>query len=475
MPLESPMVVLFTSLAVAAPLHRVLDEVLAAPAYDGATATALVVDLGSGEVVYSRDPDRRVLPASVVKWLTAVAAADQLGLDYTFETQILATGAVSDGVLAGDLVVRGSGDPSLGGDDPAGLLRAWAKELAGAGITRVSGDLVADPTALGDPPLGAGWAWDDTPYGFSAPLAGLNLGHNVMEISVRATTAGEPVTVEPGVWEPCADDLAIAARTGDGTKVRVQPDPFGPTALVGGLMPGARQRLRLPVPRPPSCLARMWKAVLAEEGVQVDGVARVGRAPVTARVLAVHRSAPLLDLLRVMLEDSQNLYAEAVARALDPAEVRTWKGASASLDRLLTSAGVPAGAAAVRDGSGLSRYDLVTARSLVAVTLYASRQPWFDTLVQCLPVAGRTGTLSRRLAGTLAEGRVRAKTGSMTGVRNLVGLVEDAGGRTLAVALLVDGFVVPQGQAIGVQDRALTVIAASARGRISRRNPALAE
>ena len=112
---------LCAALATAAPLDKVLDDILDDPAYAGATATALVVELDSGAVLYEREADRRVLPASVVKWVTAVAAAERLGLDHTFETSILATGPVKGGVLSGDLVIRGDGDPSLGGDvfDPA--------------------------------------------------------------------------------------------------------------------------------------------------------------------------------------------------------------------------------------------------------------------------------------------------------------------------------------------------------------------
>ncbi len=461
---------LCAALATAAPLDKVLDDILDDPAYAGATATALVVDLDSGAVLYEREADRRVLPASVVKWVTAVAAAERLGLDHTFETSILATGPVKGGVLSGDLVIRGDGDPSLGGDDPEGLLRAWAKELSGAGVTQVAGELVVDPTIIGDPPLGAGWAWDDTPYGFSAPLAGLNLGHNMMEWSARAAADGERVEVGPGLWAPCVEDLAIAARTGAGERVRVQADPFGPPAVIGGLKEGARQRVRLPIPRPPLCFARVFRAVLSEEGVEVAGGARVGATAEGARVLAVHRSPPLRELLQIMLEQSQNLYAEAIARALDPSEVRTWRGASEQLTTVLGAAGAPEDSFRLRDGSGLSRYDLITARALVQLTAYASRQPGYEALSEALPVAGRTGTLSRRLTGTAAEGRVRGKTGSMTGVRNIVGTVEDASGRTLAFALLVDGFITAQSAAIAVQDEALVALAVSRGGKVRRRD-----
>ena len=461
---------LCAALATAAPLDKVLDDILDDPAYAGATATALVVDLDSGAVLYEREADRRVLPASVVKWVTAVAAAERLGLDHTFETSILATGPVKGGVLSGDLVIRGDGDPSLGGDDPEGLVRAWAKELSGAGVTQVAGELVVDPTIIGDPPLGAGWAWDDTPYGFSAPLAGLNLGHNMMEWSARAAADGARVEVGPGLWAPCVEDLAIAARTGAGERVRVQADPFGPPAVIGGLKEGAQQRVRLPIPRPPLCFARVFRAVLSEEGVEVAGGVRVGATAEGARVLAVHRSPPLRELLQIMLEQSQNLYAEAIARALDPSEVRTWRGASEQLTAVLGAAGAPEDSFRLRDGSGLSRYDLITARALVQLTAYASRQPGYEALSEALPVAGRTGTLSRRLTGTAAEGRVRGKTGSMTGVRNIVGTVEDASGRTLAFALLVDGFVTAQSAAIAVQDEALVALAVSRGGKVRRRD-----
>jgi D-alanyl-D-alanine carboxypeptidase/D-alanyl-D-alanine-endopeptidase (penicillin-binding protein 4) len=401
--------------ALATRLERALDKVLDTPVLEGASYGIVVWD-GEGEERFARDPDRRLIPASTTKWITAAAAAHTLGMDHRFATTIAATGYTQGDVLHGDLVVVGGGDPSLGERDPRAFLSYVVDVVRAHGISRIEGHVVVDESAFLGPPYGPGWMWDDFGSPFSPSYGAVNFAHNLLL---------------PG--------LSCEAHDGPGS----------------------------PLTDPAQCLASSLQDALAAARIPVDG-AGVWSAPEAAE-LGVLVSPPLRELLHKMLLDSDNLYAECIARALDrqrPAEPGV---ASEAVLELLRAAGVPDGRAKFVDGSGLSRYSFSSAEALVQVTAWVAAQPYGGELLSLLPVAGRDGTMARRMVGTPAEGRCAAKTGSMTGVRNLVGRVTTAAGEPLWFAVLLNGFAAPQADAIALQDRLVAVLAASDGRRVPRR------
>jgi D-alanyl-D-alanine carboxypeptidase/D-alanyl-D-alanine-endopeptidase (penicillin-binding protein 4) len=455
-------VALMLSAAAAMPLHRAIDDALDDPALAGSTLAVDLRDAATGATVAARDADRRALPASTVKWLTAVAAAEHLDLDATLPTVLRATGSLREGVLDGDLIVVGGGDPTLTTEQ----IGAWAESLAGQGLQRVTGAVVGDASVFADARLGAGWAWDDVPYRFSAPVTGLIVDENVATIAVSGGRSG--LTVDAGVHAPCVD----VERVGGAGAPALRREPWlARWQLTGSLPVGERHTIRTPLADPPSCVAALLTAALTRAGVAVDGPPRAGVAPAQTTLVYTHEGPALRDVLHRMLKTSQNLYAESVLRHLDPGAGPATPAAGRDVVvATIAGAGVDVGAVRLVDGSGLSRYDAVTAAALADVTAWAWSQPWTDALVAMLPVGGVDGTLASRLRGTPAEGRVRAKTGSMTGVRNLVGYAEDADGRPLVVALVMDDFTAPQATAIAAQDRVLALIALSRRGRVRHRD-----
>ncbi|MCA9489584.1 MAG: D-alanyl-D-alanine carboxypeptidase [Myxococcales bacterium] len=355
--------------------------------------------------VYARDPTRRVVPASTTKLVTATVAARRLGLDRRFETVLAATGSTTGDVLVGDLVVVGGLDPSLGDGDPREAGRRVVEQVRALGIGAIEGDVVVDPSHGPRAPFGRGWMWDDLADAYSAPVSAANVGHNL---------AGEGTA-------RCAD------RGGPGR----------------------------PLLDPPSCLGSIVREELLASGITVGGTA-VRRVPEAVEIARLS-SAPLGDLLAHTLEVSDNLYAECVWLLVgdgDPATAR------ARVRELMVEVGASDDAPV--DGSGLSRYSHLSADSLVRVAIAGAE------LRDRLPVAGRTGTLSGRMVGTPAEGRVVAKTGSMTGVRNLVGHVRTTDGQELPFAFLIDGLRAPQAEAIALQDRFLATVASARRTRRGR-------
>ena len=404
-------------------LGRAVKKELADPGLAGAVVS-VYVENHRGRSMVDEGGDLRVVPASTVKWVTAVAAADTLGLDHRFRTRFAATGHLEGSTLVGDLVLIGDGDPSLGLEGPEVLLQQVSGVLAAGGIRRVRGRLIVASDVVGDGPLGTGWMWDDLRFTYSAPFGAVNLAHNMPHpATLVCESVDGPATplVDP---DACAAQVFHEAITGSG--VRIEGDP-------------------IVAPRP--------NEVLTD--------------------LVVWESLPLRDLLRTMLQTSDNLYAESIARALDRDGVRTFRGARESLYRVMAKAGVGTHEARLADGSGLSRYSMISGAALVRLTRWAEEQPWGAELRDLLAVMGRSGTLEQRGRGTPAEGRVWGKTGSMSGVRNIVGVARDAKGRPVRFAVLFNGLVVSRAVAIELQDRILSLVTVS-RGRNLRRQDRIA-
>lgn len=396
--------------------HAVKQE-LRDPALDGAAVSVQVLN-HRGRSVVDWNGGMRLVPASTVKWITAVAAADLLGLDHRFETRFAVSGYLSGDTVVGDLVLIGSGDPSMAG--PGEVFPDAVAALRDAGIRRVEGSVIVADDGIGDGPLGAGWMWDDLRFDFSAPFGSINLGHNMAQRGL----------------EMC--DLVEAGR-------------------------------RSPIADPDACAAQALLEALRVGGVWVSGGARVGERPEGPLTdLVVWDSAPLRELLEIMLQSSDNLYAECIVRALDRQGVRTFRGARPALERVLERAGVSG--VHVADGSGLSRYSMVSAEALARLTHWALLQPYGNELMPLLAQMGRTGTLQRRGVGTPAEGRVWGKTGSMTGVRNITGVAYDERGKPVRFAVLFNGLTVPRQVAIRLQDRIVSLIAVSRRQWVRRKD-----
>ena len=194
-----------TALAEPTPLDHLrteLDKVFGAPAFDRMLWGIQVQSLTTGEVLYQVNPTKLVMPASNMKIVTLAAAAERLGWDYTFETKLLAAGPIERGVLKGDLVIVGTGDPTINGrlGSPTAVFEQWAARLREAGVTAIDGRIVADDRAFADEPLGAGWSWDYLVYGYAAPVSALQYNENVAEIVVKpGTEVGRRavVTVRP--------------------------------------------------------------------------------------------------------------------------------------------------------------------------------------------------------------------------------------------------------------------------------------
>ena len=461
--------------------HHVLAYKLTALLENTETDQALwamfVRSLDSGDVLFAHHGDRLLMPASAMKIITLAVAAEQLGWDYSYETRLLSSGEVVDGVLRGDLIVRGTGDPTINASAGNGMptFDAWAATLLDAGITAIDGRVIGDDDLVEDAAPGYGWSWDDLPYGYATPGGALQHHDNVAVLRVYpGSVAGEAAVIEIG---PQASGVRVMNQvetvSADGeTELTFQWMPDGTLKVIGAVPASAPPVYRTASVQNPTVFfvrglkhtLTMWGIDVFGDAVDVDDVdaAVVGDA---IRVLASHRSPPLSDIAGTLMRVSQNYYAETLLRTLD--QDRRPRTASAGRDvmrEVLASWGVEPSGVVVADGSGLSRYNYVTARTLVDVLQRMHDDPRHASpFLAALPVAARSGTLATRLRGTAAEGNVRAKTGSMSNVCALSGYVTSGDGEVLAFAVMANNFPGPAGPILSVIDRLVEQLALSTR------------
>jgi serine-type D-Ala-D-Ala carboxypeptidase/endopeptidase (penicillin-binding protein 4) len=437
-----------------------------------------VVSLDSGQTLFERNPRLLVMPASTMKAVTLAVAAERLGWDARFSTRLEATGPLEAGVLHGDLVVTGDGDPTIGerADMPR-VLDEWAGRLLAFGVTRIEGRLVGDDDVLPDQAFGAGWAWDDLAFGYAAPLGALQYHESTVQVVISA--GPEPGTPASIRLEPASSDLVVTGQvwtTGPDVPAAIYTRRrlFGQTLEVTGSVPRAgRDYVRtVSVDNPTRAFLLAFRDALGRAGITVAGgvadIDDLAGAPVGTigprRLLHRHESPPLREIGVRLMKVSQNLIAETLMARIgltsDVPDVDPLAAARGAYERTLARWGVPADDVIVADGSGLSRYDFITADALVAVLRRMADPRDAAAFEATLPILGVDGTLERRLRGTRAEGRVRAKTGSMSNVRALAGYVTTLAGERLAFAIVANNFKVRGSVIDVVTDRALIALVA---------------
>ena len=449
-------------------LQRDLADLFASPTLARGTVAVVVQSLDRGDTLFRHHGDRLLMPASNMKLLTLAAAAERLGWDHTFGTTIEATAPIENGVVAGDLVIRGSGDPTLNVRQHQAdrVFDQWAEALWTAGLRHVDGRLVGDDNAFDEETLGAGWAWDNLPYGYAAPIGALQVNEDAVEVVVTpADTVGQPALLSP---PPEAGGVLVtnAVTTGEpgsGASIALSRAPGSGVTVVRGSIAAGHAPLRrtIAVDNPTLYFLRLFADALARRGIAAAGIADIDEvgaetaAPVAR--LVTHRSPPLRETAAVLMKASQNLYAETLLRALaEPGRPATAAAGRARALETLTRLGVPSDSVVIADGSGLSRYNYVTADALAVVLRRMHedprhREPW----LHALPVGGVDGTLERRFTGMRGEGRVRAKTGSISNVRALSGYVPAGDGETLVFVVLVNNVTAPGRDVDAVIDRAV--------------------
>ncbi len=452
-----------------------IDEFLAQPAARRSHWGVLVRDLDEDSIVYERNAGQLFLPASNVKLYSTALALTRLGADYTFSTRVTAGGPIDDdGVLHGDLLLIGGGDPNLSsrrlpyrnetrrGPDRLEPMRELARQVRERGVRRVTGDIVGDDSRYVWQPFPRGWGYADTLQGYGSPVSALVFNDNLVELRVSPGSPGDAASL---LASPALAHYRLVNLTSTvssqyvrrGLAVR-RGDLPGEVVLSGQIPARSRgRRYELSATDPALYAAQAFAQALADSGVDVEGEAKArhqtpdrlpslrsapGARPAPGTELASASSVALAEAVRVVNKVSQNLHAEMLLRevAWNGSGIGSYEAALAALREFLASAGLNSAEHALRDGSGLSRHNLLAPAATVRLLQFMweseHRQPYLDSL----PLAGVDGTLDWRFRRSPGRARIRAKTGSMTNVLALSGYAEAPGGRNLAFSILANNF-----------------------------------
>jgi D-alanyl-D-alanine carboxypeptidase/D-alanyl-D-alanine-endopeptidase (penicillin-binding protein 4) len=471
------------SLEAVARLRRDLNAIFSAEIMNQAQWAVVVRSAGTGESLFERNGAKLMMPASNMKIVTLAAAAHSLGWDARFTTTLEAAGSIDAGVLRGDLYVRGGGDPTINTRNGRGaaVFASWTAALADAGINRIEGRIIGDDDLFDDEALGAGWAWDYLQYGYAAPIGALQYNEDVVTLVVTpGVTAGAPaiVTLSPGSGLSVTNKAVTAAP---GTPETIDYRRFldRPVLEVTGVVPlaaadtaGAQTRTvgrEVAVVNPTLYFVQSLKSELIAQGISVAGEAvdiddldLPPPATPERRVIARTESPPLGDIAAVMMKVSQNLYADTLLKAMG---VRAAGTGSAAAGREAVLAAlrewkIDEASLVMADGSGLSRYNYVTAELITRLLDRMYGDPRHrDSFLATLPVAGKEGTVATRLRKSRATGNARVKTGSISNMRALSGYVQTRDGEMLAFSILANDFTIPAATVNWIADLAVETLA----------------
>lgn len=412
-----------------------------------------VFSLDEDRVVYTFNGEKTLMPASNVKVLTTAAALDRLGPDYTFKTHVFLDGVVDDsGVARGNLVLKGSGDPTLSGrffdGNAAAPLQALAKELRAMGIRAVTGDIVGDDSIFPFAPYGKGWQASDLNSYYGAPISALSFNDNLLRVYARpGPRVGSPVQV---YFDPETNYVKVRnlAKTGKGRRSRfaVRRSAGGSEITLTGTLSRRSKghSTYLIIEKPAALTATIFKEALAGEGIEVRGQAQATHENYLAshpmsKVLVTYHSPSLLDIVKVVNKKSMNLYAEILLRVLG-AQIHgegTDEGGLRVVRQYLGEAGVDPSWHSLSDGSGLSRFNLLSPRAETALLRHVRQQDYYNQFVETLAVSGVDGTMRGRSRGD-GFSRIFAKTGTLNNVSSLGGYIQTVSGRTLAFTIIAN-------------------------------------
>ncbi len=448
-------------------LDQDLQTFLSTYRWRSAHWSVLVVSLDTGDTLFARAPDSLQAPASNLKLLTTAAALERLGPDYRFRTYLLTDGTVRDGVLDGNLIVYGTGDPGISDrfyNSKTEVFDELVSQLTALGVHTVTGSLVADASYLPGPLRPRGWDPRDLNDYFTAPVSALSFNENVVSFRVEAgPRAGVPPIVQT-IPDHSGLDIQNDALTVRGAAIPrlaiVRAHPTDPVELEGRMRVGSRDVWRqMTVPDPAAFTLSVFRSVLEANGIEVRGGDRLVENPAASlvsgrrivapavrphaprvRILATHVSPPLLQYLAEINRHSNNFFAESVFRTLGRVELGDGspEGSARAVSSALQALGVRTDRIVQLDGCGLSSGNRVSASILVSVLTHMASSPMWDDFWSTLPEAGRRGGLSR-MYHTAAAGNLRAKTGTLKRVSALSGMVRSSDGERLVFSIIVNG------------------------------------
>ena len=441
-----------------------LDRWVGQELLEHASVGVFMQDAQTGRVLASSESQMSLVPASTLKLLTTGAALELLGADFRFETKLAYTGEIRNDSLLGDLIVIGGGDPALGSEYfedhylKKHFLNSWVDSLKQRNIHFIGGNIIVDASVYEQQLIPNTWVWEDIGNYFGAGACGLSVYDNLYEIHLSSPdTAGlqtQIVSTIPKIPEITFDNQVLSSDI-NRDRAYVFGSPLENVRVLRGTVPKGKSDfvIKASVPNPPFLLGWQLKRKIEEEGIVIEGSIDVnfqqGKTGETT-ILAKTISPPLIDIISVTNHESVNLFAEHLLKHI--AYLKCGQGSTEVGVKVVTdfwkSKGIETTGLFMADGSGLSRFNAITAKQMVKVLDYMKNEsedgPEFINSLPTVP----NGTLYYFHAEYFPDNSLHAKSGSMTRVRCFAGQLKTKSGREILFSVFLNNFSCSQSEAI---------------------------
>ncbi len=431
-----------------------------------------VISLETGRVLFSKNDTKNFIPASNLKLITTASGLRYLGSDYRFSTRLYLDGKISkSGVLEGDLYIVGRGDPTFSTEfnkNPFGILEQFIHTLDSLGVKSIRGNIIGDDNFFDDKNYGNGWACDDIIYPYSAQIDALSINDNKIDVNISCgDTIGSIANLKliPDIQYVDLINNVITVNTNDLTDITFNKLPNSDQIEIDGTISydsthSNFETISIAIDNPTIYFLKIFLNELKIHNIKhrgalldIDDIA-IKPDYTNYKLLLNHHSEPLADIIKIINQKSHNLAAEMLLKTIGKeilSEGESDKGIELE-EKFLSKNGISPDKISIVDGSGLSRQNLISPKYFVTLLskIYHSalRKPFMNSLA----VPGKDGTLERRLTYSLAQSKVKAKTGSMNNVSALTGYVRTRDNEPLSFSIMMVNYTVPISLAQDLQD-----------------------
>jgi D-alanyl-D-alanine carboxypeptidase/D-alanyl-D-alanine-endopeptidase (penicillin-binding protein 4) len=409
-----------------------------------------------GNILEQHNAEKVIIPASNQKLVTTAALLDHFGADFRFETVIYGNGTLNNGTWTGDLIIVGSGDPSISGDlydgDRYHVFKSYVKQLKEAGIQRITGNLIADVSLFDEQVYPKGWDWYDFSFYYGVQVSPLSFNNNAVDLEVFAE--GEIGDAPRISWFPDSTDYVTFINQQVITHPNTEYDEYyrrelgGNTITLGSTLPqGYYEDESLSVDDPPKYFLHSFRNYLTGNGIEVEGDLEIsfeGMDNSETDQLAIHRSHPLGKLIEWTNKESDNFYTEMMTKTLS-AQKSGLKGSFEDgifhIRNFLFETGLDTIHVQMNDASGMAGGNFNTTQNLSQLLVEMQLHECFEAYFKSMSVAGIDGTLAHRMKGTPLYKNFKGKSGFVTGVRTLSGYMNARTGKPLIVSIATNNYI----------------------------------
>jgi len=451
-----------------ADLMRIVND----EAFQAAHVGIAIQSIENSIPLFLYNETKRFVSASNMKLYTTAASLLSLSPDFIYETRVMTDGVVTQGILKGNLIIVASGDPTISGyfnnNNPTQVFEGWAKTLIAKGIRRIDGKIIIDNAYFNDSSFGAGWHWDDMSSCYSAAKDAFSFNNNCIALTISPGInigVSATIAIEPKTGYVKLSGKIITTSRDSATDIKVNYVNNSKTIVVSGtiaLNHGNTVKY-VAAKNPAEFGAFVLRETLIDKGIAVNGdifctrggcnkvkdlkTLIINEGPSSPTTFAIYRSPKLSEIIKVINKISNNLYAENLFLTIAKERYKEGNSEEAALAvrEILKKAGINLEGFYIVDGSGLSRFNLITPHETVQLLSTMAKSSHAEVFLNSLAISGEEGTLKNHQKGTSPTTllNIRAKTGTMAHVRNLSGYVTTKNGELLAFSFLCNNHNVP--------------------------------